>query len=132
MAVPNTDQEVWENLDKGSQIADLGVQRSQSMQMTALSSILRIINAIGDGNAGLAEDHLQILTDATRMITSSVSSLNQVRKDTIRNCMGWPIARLCNWKTPVGTTTLFPELNKKLTENDSARSKLSRRNNKFK
>ncbi len=128
MAVPNTGQDVWDNLDKGAQITDLGIQRSQGMQAAALSAILRIIHAIGNGTAGVTEDHLQGLTDATRMITSSFSSLNQVRKDNIRNCMGWPIARLCDWKTPVGTSTIFPELNKKLTENDSARSKLNRRN----
>ncbi len=128
LMVPQTDREVYENMDKGAQIADQAVQHSQRLQAHALSAILRVLNAIGHGNAGMTHEHTRLLTDATRLISGSFTSGHQIRRDIIRNSMGWPLARLCDWRTPVGTETLFPDLNRKLSENDTTRTKLKRFN----
>ena len=128
MEVPTTETEIFELMDKGHQITDAALQKSQSLQAIALGSILRILNSNGNGRGGLTEQHLEGLLDANRVITMSFSSVNQIRKELIRNCLGWPIAKLCTWSTPVGTSNLFPDLNRRLTERDTTRARLGRRN----
>ncbi len=59
-------------------------------------------------------------------------SLHQVRKDLVRNALGWPIARLCDWATPVGTDTLFLDLARRLSEKDTTRAKLGKRKQGYK
>ncbi len=85
MEVPVTDTEVYEMLDKGNQIVDNGIQRTQSLQSMALTSILQVIEAVNVGRGGLTEDHLECLLDSTRTLTMGFSNLNQVWKDMIRN-----------------------------------------------
>ncbi len=128
MQVPKTDTEVWECMDKGSQIADNAVQRSQNMNVAALAAVLSVINKIGSGVAGSAETHLHTLTDCSRMIISSFANLNQVRKEIVRNNLQYPIAKFCGADVPVGTDTLFVDLGKRLSERDTTKSKLVRRN----
>ncbi len=106
---------------------DSNVQRTQSLLAHALSAILGIINEIGSGTAGLTESHLQTLTDANRLVTFSFSSLIQVRKELIRNALGFPIVKLCSWDFPVGQDLLFPELGKKLKDRGETTVNLHRR-----
>ncbi len=128
LVVPRTNPEVWENLHRGVQMVDSQVQRTQLLQVNAMSVILRIIDEIGTNTAGMTEAHLTKLTDANRMVTMSFSCLNQVRKELIRNAMGFPLAKFCSWDTPVGTEFLFTDLSKKLKEKDELQYKLRRRN----
>ncbi len=107
---------------------DLASQRVQSLQTGALTAILRIIDAICRDCAGPTENHLEGLMDAVRLLSMSFASSNQVRKEAIRNAMGFPLARFCNWETTVGKETLFVELAKKLKDRDEARINLRRRN----
>ncbi len=116
-------------MNKGVQIVDLSVQRLQALQVAALSVILRIIDQIGSDSAGMTESHLEELTDANRLVTMSFAYMVQVRKDLVRNAMGFPVAKFCNWETPVGKDLLFPDLTKKIKERDDAHVNLSRRNN---
>ena len=112
---------------------DNGTQKVQKMMAHALSVILNIINQIGEGQADMTEVHLQELTDATRILTMGFSNLNQVRKELIRNSLGFPMAKFCSWETPVGTESMFIDLSKMLKERDDTRFKLSKRlKNKFK
>ncbi len=127
MQVPRTNTEVWDNMSRGNQVVDNATQRIQSLQVHALSAILSIINAIGTGNGGLSESHLGTLTDATRMLTMSFSSLLQVRKELIRNSLGFPLAKFCTWETVVGAEVLFTELSKKLKDRDETQYKLRRK-----
>ncbi len=129
LQVPKTDIEVFERLTKPQQIVDAAVQKVQSLQASALSSLLMVIDAVGSGTAGSTESQLEAITSATRLITMGFGGLHQVRKECVRNALGWPMARLCDWATPVGTETLFLDLGKRLNEKDLARSKLGRRNN---
>ncbi len=128
MSVPRTNTEVWDLLSRGYQVADNSTQRIQLLQVHALSAILSIINAIGTGNGGTTESHLGTLTDATRMLTMSFSSLTQVRKELIRNSLGFPLAKFCTWDTVVGQEVIFTELSKKLKDRDETQYKLRRRN----
>ncbi len=127
MAVPRTNPEVWEALNKGQQVVDMATQRIQTSLAHALSAIFEMINAIGDGSA---ESHLLSLTDANRLITDAFTSLSQVRKEQYRNALGFPIGKLCTWSTPVGQELIFPNLGKKLKDGDDTRVKL-RKKNKF-
>ncbi len=127
LVVPRTNPEVWEHLHRGTQMVDGQIQRVQLLQVNALSVILRIIDEIGTNRAGLTESHLEELTDANRMVTMSFACLNQVRKEAIRNAMGFPLAKFCGWDVPVGTDCLFPDLSKKLKEKDEVGFKLRRR-----
>ncbi len=129
LQVPKTDVEVYERMAKPQQIVDHGLQRVQSLQAAALTSLLLVIDAVGSGTAGSTESQLEAITGATRLITMGFGGLHQVRKDCVRNALGWPIARLCDWSTPVGTETLFLDLGKRLSEKDTTRAKLGRRSN---
>ncbi len=93
MCVPRTNTEVWDLMNHGNQVADNVTQQVQLMQVHALSALLEIINAIGSNTAGPTEDHLATLTDATRLITMSFSSLTQVRKELVRNCLGYLVKK---------------------------------------
>ncbi len=128
MMVPKTNTEVWDLLPRGYQVADNGTQRVQTMQVHALSALLAIINEIGNGNGGTTESHLERLTDATRLLTMSFASLTQVRKELIRNSLGYPLAKFCTWENVVGQDVLFTELTKKLKDRDETQYKLRRRN----
>ncbi len=127
MVIPKTNTEIWELMPRGTQVADNSVQKIQSVQVHALSALLAIIDAIGTGNGGCTETHLTTLTDLTRLITMSFTSLTQVRKELIRNSMGFPVAKFCMWDTIVGHNVLFTELNKKLKDRDDTQYKLRRR-----
>ncbi len=122
--VPRTNPEVWELMSRGAQVADNATQRVQLMQAHALSSILEVINAVGNNTGGQTEDHLNTMTDATRLITMSFASLTQVRKELVRNSLGFPIAKFCSWETPVGEDVLFTDLGKKLKDKDEVHFKL--------
>ncbi len=132
LMTPRTDEEVYERLAKGQQIVDQAVQRAQTLQAAALTSLLLIIDNVGSDKGRSAEDNLEDITNATRLITMSFGGLLQVRKEVIRNALGWPIARLCDWATPVGPENLFLDLGKRLNDKDSTRMKLGRRNFKNK
>ncbi len=54
--------------------------------------------------------------------------MNQVRKEAIRNAMGYLLARFCNWEMPVGKDFIFADLSKKLKEKEEAQINLRRRN----
>ncbi len=127
MSVPRTNPEVWDMLNRGQQVADNGAQRVQSLMAHALSAIIEVINQIGSGTAGLTEEHLQTLTDANRLVTMGFSSMSQIRKELIRNALGYPLGKLCTWETPVGTELLFPDLGKKLKDKDDMQVKLRRK-----
>ncbi len=86
-------------MNKGVQIAELSVQKLMSLQAAALSIILKIIDQIGNDTAGLTETHLRELTDTNRIVTMSFTNMMQVRKDLIRNAMGYPLAKFCSWDT---------------------------------
>ncbi len=53
--------------------------------------------------------------------------LNQVRKELVRNSLGYPIAKFCTWDTPVGASVLFEGLPKMLKDREESYLKLRRR-----
>ncbi len=127
LTTPKTNTEVWEALPKGVQVVDATVQRIQSLQAAALSIILRIIDQIGNDTAGITESHLDELTDANRIVTMSFAYMVQVRKDLVRNALGYPISKFCTWETPTSCDSLFPDLPKKMKERDETQLNLRRR-----
>ncbi len=131
--VPKTNNDVWDLMHKGNQVVDAATQRVQRLMAHGLSVILGIIDQIGRDQGGTTESHLQELTDATRLMTMGFSSLTQVRKELIRNSLGFPLAKFCGWDTPVGREELFMDLPKMLKERDDTRYKLGcRQQNKYK
>ena len=118
MVVPKTNTEVWELLNKGVTIVDSSVQKIQSIQLAGLAALLRIIESVGNQTGDMTEEQLQEMTDATIMTCMAFSGMHQIRKDLIRNALGYPVAKFCTWDTRVGQETLFQELNKKVKERD--------------
>ena len=127
LQVPKTNVEVWELLHPGVKIVDASVQKIQSIQVAGLSAILKLLDNYGKDIGNLDEDQLQQLTDATNMACMAFSSMNQIRKDLIRNALGFPIAKFCVWDSVVGPDLLFPGLGKKVKERDETRINLKRR-----
>ncbi len=128
LVVPRTNAEIWDNLNREQQTVDMATQRVQALQANAMTAIIRIIDAICRDKAGPTEAHLQELMDAVRLISMSFSLMKQVRKEAIRNAMGYPLARYCNWETPVGKDFIFADLSKKLKEKEEVQINLRRRN----
>ncbi len=128
LTLPRTNTEVWDNLNHGYQTVDVGAQKVQSLQAGALTAIIRVIEEICKGTAGPTESHLVELMDAVRLMCMAFASLSQVRKESIRNALGYPLAHFCNWDNIVGKDTLFVDLSKKLKDRDEAQLKLRRRN----
>ncbi len=127
MGTPKTNPEVWELMPRGYQVADNYTQKVQQILAHALSAILEIITAIGSDTGGSTESHLRTLTDAQRLVTMGFSWLTQIRKELIRNCLGFPIAKFCTWESLVGTDLLFQDLHKKLKDRDETTFKLRRK-----
>ena len=122
--VPRLNQEIYELLHRGVQIVDGNIQKVQHLQVAALSAILRIIEDYGNNLINISDQHLDMLTDANRMVTMTFSYNHQVRKDLVRNAIGYPIARYCQWDTEVETEHLFPNLNKRMEDREKARLNL--------
>ncbi len=127
LVTPRTNSDVWELLNRGHRAVDIGVQNAQNMQTHALTSIVRIVEEICNETAGPTEKHLNALMDAVRLMSMVFSACNQVRKEAIRNALGYPVARFCNWDSAVGQDTLFIDVAKKIEERDKAQYKLKRR-----
>ncbi len=127
--MPKTDGPVWEVMSKGSQIADNTVQKALTMLSAGISAMLAIINKIGydRNNTEKAVDCLSTLTDVVHLMIMAFNMNNQARKEIIRNNLQWPIAKFCGPEVQVGTETLFVELNKKLAERDTTKSKLTKK-----
>ncbi len=129
LQTPKTNADVWELLQRGVQIVDSTAQRVQHLQVAALSAVVKIVDQIGADTAGQCVDHVQEMSDMVTILVMSFSYLSQIRKELIRNALGYPIAKFCTWDTPVGIEDLFPDLPKKLKEREESQLKLRRRNN---
>ena len=99
------------------------------MLSAGISAMLAIINKIGydRNNTEKAVDCLSTLTDVVRLMIMAFNMNNQARKEIIRNNLQWPIAKFCGPEVQVGMETLFVELNKKLAERDTTKSKLTKK-----
>ncbi len=76
------------------------------MRLASVSSS-RIIDQIGNDTAGITESHLDELTDANCIVTMSFAYMVQVRKDLVRNALGYPISKFCTWETPTSCSPTF-------------------------
>ncbi len=94
LATLSMNPEVWELLNRGQQVADTATQRIQSFLAHGISAVIKIISAIGTDEGGSTETHLQSLTDANCFLTMSFTTLSQVRKELIRNSLGFPLTKL--------------------------------------
>ena len=112
LTVPKTNDCVWDAMKRGPQVADAGLQKIQTVISKSLVPVISIIDNIGQpgGSDRPIAHYLEPLTDVVRLSS-------QARKDIIRNDMGYPISKLCNWKYKVGGDQLFEDdLMKKLRE----------------
>ena len=131
LQIPKTNKDVWEELRPGYRIADGQVQRVQGLLAAMLSISLRMMDAVGTGDGGSLEQHLPQISDIVRGISASFSQLHQVRKETIRNDLGFPTGKFCSWDTPVAQETLFEgDFAKQATE--KAQRKKLRKSKNFK
>ena len=117
--VPKTNDCVWEAMKRGPQVVDAGLQKVQTLMSKSLVPVISMIDTIGKG--GVADkplsEYLTPFTDIVRLSSAAFSLLSQTCKDIIRNDMGYPISKLCNWKYKVGVENLFEDdLMKKLKE----------------
>ncbi len=128
LQTPKTNPDVWELLNKGHQIVDSSTQRVQSLQVGVMSAVTRMVDAITNDTAGPLSDYAQELTDVVTMHVMSFNYLSQIRKDVIRNALGYPLAKFCAWDTPVGADLLFENLAKRMKDKDETQLKLRRRN----
>ena len=111
LAVPKTNDIIWEKMNKGPQIVDAGMQKVQTIMSKAMVPIVNMVSGIGDGTLKDTplQDYLTPLTDVMRLGFAAFSLMNQSRRDVIRNDMKYPINKLCHWKYPVGQEHLFGE-----------------------
>ena len=119
LTVPKTNDGVWDAMKRGPQVADAGLQKIQTVISKSLVPVISIIDNIGQpgGSDRPIAHYLEPLTDVVRLLSAALSLLSQARKDIIRNDMGYPISKLCNWKYKVGGDQLFEDdLMKKLRE----------------
>ena len=108
LAVPKTNDVIWERMRKGSQIVDTHLQKVQTCVSKTLVPMISIMNEIGEGGSNrLASQHSQKITDALRLGCGAFSLLSQVRKEVIRNDLNHTFAKLCTWKYEVGTDHFF-------------------------
>ena len=128
LQVPKTNEDVYELMDKGPIIVDTSVQKNQLLLSKVLIILTQLFEAFDTDTRVMVRDHQEALEDALKMLISCFSGLNQVRKDVIRNNMGYPLSKMCTWEIPVGATKLFDvELGKKIKEKEEARFKLSKK-----
>ncbi len=118
-------------MHQGHKAVDMGVQKVQNLQVNALASIIQILEEICKDQAGSTDQHLDALMDSVRLMSMAFSSCNHVRKEAIRNALGYPIARFCNWEFEVGTDTLFVDVAKQIEDRDKAQFKLRRRGRSY-
>ncbi len=128
MQVPDTNKDVWELLKRGAQIVDSKTQTAQHLIIATLSVMAKLNDKIASGTAGTCSDHDVELSDVVTMLVMGQSYLNQVRKELVRNALGYPIAKFCTWDTPAGPSQLFDDLPKKLKEREESYLKLRRGN----
>ncbi len=107
---------------------DSTTQRVQNLQVASLTVLTRLVDKLLVDEAGACADNSQELTDLVNMQIMSFTYLSQVRKELVRNALGYPLAKFCTWDTPVGIEDLFPDLSKRMKERDETQLKLRRRN----
>ena len=109
LALPKTNDCIWEAMKRGPQVTDASVQKVQTKLSKALVPIINMVDDIGSGKGTTkpVADYLDQLTDAFRLGSAAFSLLNQARRDIIRNDLGYPTSKICNWKFKVGDTELF-------------------------
>ncbi len=128
MQVPETNKDVWELMKRGVQIVDSTTQRAQHLIISTLSILVKLVDQVSNDTAGACVDHDVKISDAVTMLVMGQSYLSQVRKELVRNSLGYPIAKFCTWDTLVGASLLFDDLPKKLKEREESYLKLRRRN----
>ncbi len=128
LQTPKTNPDIWELLQRGVQIVDSTTQRVQNLQVSSLSVLVKLVDQIGGDVAGSCADHVKELSDAVTMLVMGFTYMSQIRKELIRNALGYPLAKFCTWDTPVGVEDLFPDLSKRLKEREESQLKLRRRN----
>ncbi len=128
LQTPNTNRDVWEIMNRGAQIVDSTTQKVQNLLVSVLSIETKLMDSICSDTAGACADHMKELSDTVTMGVMGFCYLSQIRKEIIRNAMGYPLARFCTWDTPVGTVDLFEGLPKLLKEREENQLKLRRRN----
>ena len=107
---------------------DSGMQRVQSLLARALTAALEMLNTVGSNATSPLEDHLARMNNLVRGISQAFSSMNQLRKENVRNDAGDPIGRLCTWDYKVGRDLLFGgEVGKTVRDRDSARLRLCKK-----
>jgi hypothetical protein len=107
LTVPKTNNLIWDRMRKGPRIVDAGIQKAQTLVANSLTLVVQTVNAMGSGATPGLDSHLEPLMNTIRLMIASFNYLTQVRKDTVRNELHDPVAKLCNWDTPVGQEVLF-------------------------
>ncbi len=129
LQTPNTNKDVWELMNRGVQIVDSSTQKVQNLLVSVLAVLTRLLDNICNDTAGDCADHVTELSDSVLMGVMGFTYLSQIRKECIRNALGYPLARFCTWDTPVGPDLLFENLPKLLKDREENRLKLRRQNN---
>ena len=75
----------------------------------ALIPLSAIINDVGSKIMKPMDQYLPQLNSALQLLTVSVNSMKNVRKDGIHaSICHLPMNKICNWETEVGTDVVFP------------------------
>ena len=116
LIVPKTNDAVLKAMKRGAQIMDAGIQKIQTVLSKALVPVIEIVDKIDSGQTK-GQRVADFLTDVVRLSSVAFSLLSQTRKDLVRNELGYPMSKLCNWMYKVGADQLFEDdLLKKLRE----------------
>ena len=109
LAVPKTNDVIWDRMRKGPQIVDAHIQKAQRCVSKTLIPLINIMNDLGHGTLKdwPVSDLAQPIIDALRLGCAAFSLLSQTRKEVIRNDMDYTFAKLCTWKYDVMPDQLF-------------------------
>ena len=108
MQVPKTNADVFGSLKRGTKIVDCALQKVQLCILKSMVLVLQYVHEAAHSRDEAIVKHVESLTDAMSLSTAAFALLCQSRKDLARNDIrDFNFHKLCDWKTELGTDTLW-------------------------
>ena len=127
LQVPRTNEEVFELMGKGPIVVDTLIQKQQLLVSKTIGILAQVLESYDSDSRVMVREHFESLEDGLKFLISAFAGLCQTRKDIVRNNLGQPLSKLCNWETDVGATKLFDvEIGKRLKEKEEAKYKIKK------
>ena len=76
-------------------VVDSTSQRAQTLQVSSVAILVRIVDKILKDTEGSCSDHIQEFSDAVTMLVMAHGYLSQARKELLCNALAYPLAKFC-------------------------------------